>query len=57
VIRRKYETSGKIQVLLKERMKSMGKKCRRCGVKLPWNHPYGICEGCYLGRYYDDDFW
>ena len=47
VIERKYETAGRIQELLKERMKSMGKKCKRCGARLPWDHPYGICESCY----------
>ena len=23
------------------------RKCKRCGRKIPWNYPYGICENCY----------
>jgi len=57
VMRSKYETSDKIQELLKDRMKSMGRKCRRCGVKLPWDYPFGICENCHMRRYYRDDEW
>lgn len=26
------------------------KKCRTCGVKLPWNYPYGLCNDCYSAR-------
>ena len=47
VMRLKYETSAKIQELLKDRMKSMGKVCRRCRSNLPWDHPFGLCEKCF----------
>jgi len=51
VIRLKYETSEKIQELLKERMKSMGRTCRICDLKLPWDYQFGICENCYQRRF------
>ena len=56
VIRRKYETADRIQDLLKERMGSMGRKCRRCGADLPWNHRYGICDRCYSRMRYRFSF-
>ena len=23
------------------------KRCKRCGKKLPWIYPYGVCDSCY----------
>ena len=27
------------------------RRCRYCGKKLPWNHPYSMCERCFRNRY------
>ena len=27
------------------------RRCRYCGRKLAWNHPYSMCERCYRNRY------
>ena len=35
-----------------EKQKLKGKTCSCCGRSLPWNYPYGMCEGCYRNRRY-----
>lgn len=54
ILSRKKVISEQIaSILSKGRLK--GKKCRMCGKKLPWDYPYGLCEKCYRGRWYDRD--
>ena len=43
----KEELIRKINWYLLTAKKSYVRKCSRCGCKLPFNHPYGICEDCY----------
>lgn len=47
VMKLKYQTSEKIHEILKTNIKAMGKKCRKCGVSLPWNFRYGVCDECH----------
>ena len=30
-----------------EKEKLQQRVCRRCGAKLPWNYPYGVCTECF----------
>lgn len=52
----KLKISMKIIELLKKE-KTNFKRCSRCGKKLSWNYPYGICQNCYNKslKYYDSD--
>lgn len=52
----KLKISMKIIELLKKE-KTNFKRCSRCGKKLSWNYPYGICQNCYNRslKYYDSD--
>lgn len=34
--------------LEKERLQQ--RVCRHCGMKLPWNYPFGVCEECFEAR-------
>lgn len=36
---------------LKTDVQKMTKKCRRCGKKLSWEHPYPICDECHEGGF------
>ncbi|TYS47906.1 helicase-related protein [Bacillus infantis] len=36
---------------LKTDVQNMTKKCRRCGKKLSWEHPYPICDECHEGGF------
>jgi len=47
IMDQKYEIAERIHGVLKTNLKMMGRKCRVCGVKLTWDHPYPICEKCF----------
>lgn len=54
----------KINWFLLTEKKSYIRKCSCCGCKLPFNHPYGMCEECYENQHrsqrnwgFDDDDW
>ncbi len=47
---RKNQISGRIMKVLATQ-KLRPRRCRYCGRKLPWNHPYSMCERCYRNRY------
>lgn len=53
----KFDISMKIIEILKK-TKTNFKRCSRCGKKLAWNYPYGICKECYNSsrRYYYNEF-
>ena len=56
----KLKISMKIIEILKKE-KTNFKRCSKCGKKLSWNYPYGMCQSCFSKsrRYYDwydDDF-
>lgn len=54
----KGQISAKINSFLK--IKKEGRTCSRCGKRLPYNYPHGICQRCYnRSRQYswDDDFY
>lgn len=55
VKRSKLDIAMKIIDILKK-TKTNFKRCSRCGKKLAWNYPYGICKECYHAsrRYYYD---
>ena len=36
---------------IRKELKKYRKECRRCGRKLPPDHPYGLCDRCYAARY------
>lgn len=54
------EISDKVQERLKTDIKKFIKKCKNCGKKLPWNHPFPTCDACYRTRFkkhwYDEEF-
>jgi hypothetical protein len=50
VMRLKYRTAEKIHDILKTAIKTMRRKCRRCGAKLEWNFRHSICDNCHEGR-------
>lgn len=50
VIKIKKEIVEEINNLLKTKPFKL-KVCLQCGERLPWNHPYTICEDCYHSRY------
>jgi ATP-dependent RNA helicase SUPV3L1/SUV3 len=58
--RLREEISDKVQERLKTDIKKFVKKCKNCGKKLPWDHPFPTCDACYRARFkkhwYDDDF-
>lgn len=59
VLERKHIISTKIISIL-EKQKLKGKTCKYCSRKLPWNHPYSMCEYCYnemYGQWNFDDDW
>lgn len=68
ILQRKHDLSIKISEILKQ-SKLPHRSCKYCGRKLPWNHPYGMCERCHSERFprrnrynywdddYDDNFW
>ncbi|WP_174734968.1 DEAD/DEAH box helicase [Mesobacillus harenae] len=48
--------SDEVHERLKTDVKHMTKKCRNCGKKLSWDHPFQICDNCHHARnrrYYD----
>lgn len=56
----KLKISMKIIEILKKQ-KNTFKRCSRCGKKLAWNYPYGMCQACFNStKYYnwdeDEDF-
>ncbi len=38
-----------LSILSKQRLSP--RRCRFCGRRIPWNHPYAMCESCYRRRY------
>ena len=46
LMRKKNRISKAILSIL-ERQKLNPRRCRVCGRKIRWNHPYSICENCY----------
>lgn len=49
--RLREEVSDKVQERLKTEIKRFVKRCKSCGKKLPWDHPYPICDACYRHRF------
>ena len=47
IMEKKRICSGRIMKVLETRG-FKERRCRFCGKMLPWNHPYGICEKCYV---------
>lgn len=43
----KSEVADAICDILVDNLKKYGKKCKRCGAGLVWNHPYNLCEKCH----------
>ncbi|MCR5743806.1 MAG: helicase [Lachnospiraceae bacterium] len=43
----KSEVAKEICNILVDNLKKYGKKCKRCGKALSWNHPYNLCEECH----------
>ena len=50
LMQRKNQISGRILKTLAQ-TKLRPRRCRYCGRRLPWNHPYSMCERCYRNRY------
>ena len=49
IINRKNRISrAMISILAKQELKS--RTCKRCGRRIPWNYPYGLCERCHRAR-------
>lgn len=57
--RLREEISDKVQERLKTDIKKFVKKCKSCGKKLAWDHPFPTCDACYRTRFkkhvYDED--
>jgi ATP-dependent RNA helicase SUPV3L1/SUV3 len=57
--RLREEVSDRVQDRLKTEIKKFVKKCKNCGKKLPWDHPFPTCDACHATRYrkyrYGDD--
>lgn len=49
--RLREEISDKVQERLKTDIKKFVKKCKNCGKKLPWDHPFPTCDACYRARF------
>ena len=49
--RLREEISDKVQERLKTDIKKFMKKCKNCGKKLPWDHPFPTCDACYRTRF------
>lgn len=47
---------SKLTMAALDRKAIKGKMCKQCGHKLPWNYAYKICQDCYKGNYYNEDF-
>jgi ATP-dependent RNA helicase SUPV3L1/SUV3 len=45
--RLRAEISDDVHESLKKEVKTLTKKCKNCGKKLPLEHPYPICNHCY----------
>lgn len=43
--------SDKVQDRLKTDIKKFIKRCKNCGKKLPWDHPFPTCDACYHARF------
>lgn len=43
----KKELADDIHHWLSHNMKAVSKTCRRCGKKLEWDYPHGVCQNCY----------
>lgn len=56
LMRKKLEISKKILSILSD-TKLEGRRCRICGRRLPWDHPYGICKKCYEGKGFWDRYY
>lgn len=50
--RLRKEISDEANDHLKSAINTYKKKCKRCGRKLPYDYPYGICDRCYNSRSY-----
>jgi ATP-dependent RNA helicase SUPV3L1/SUV3 len=48
--RLREEVSDKVQDRLKTDINKFVKKCKTCGKKLPWDHPFPTCESCFAAR-------
>ncbi|MFJ5716937.1 hypothetical protein [Neobacillus sp. NPDC093127] len=49
--RLREEISDQVQERLKTDIKKFVKKCKTCGKKLPWDHPFPTCESCYREKH------
>ncbi|MFC3885966.1 helicase-related protein [Bacillus songklensis] len=45
------EISDEIHEILKTGVKSLKKKCRKCGKSLAWDFSFQICDDCHTARY------
>lgn len=50
--RLRQEISDEANDFLKKAIDTYKKQCKRCGKKLPYDHPYAICDRCYSRRFY-----
>ena len=50
LMQQKNRISAAILKILSEQ-KLNPRRCRSCGKRIPWNHPYSICERCYRKIY------
>lgn len=41
-------TEEEINRILKTECSSYTRKCSECGREMPWNHPFSVCDRCYL---------
>ncbi|MBS4216469.1 DEAD/DEAH box helicase [Neobacillus rhizophilus] len=49
--RLREEISDKVQERLKTDIKKFVKKCKNCGKRLAWDHPFPTCDACYRARF------
>ncbi|WP_042460564.1 DEAD/DEAH box helicase [Neobacillus dielmonensis] len=49
--RLRLEISDKVQERLRTDIKKFVKRCRNCGKKLSWDHPFPTCDACYRAKY------
>ncbi len=49
--RLRAEVSDQVQERLKTDIRKFVKKCKTCGKKLAWDHPFPTCDTCYREKY------